>query len=36
MGVPEDPLIIACQFGALGIVYGALWLLDRWQRRRRK
>lgn len=31
---PDDPVIIACQFGALAIVYGALWLADRWQRRR--
>lgn len=29
MGVPTDPVLIACQFGALGIVYGAMWIADR-------
>jgi hypothetical protein len=34
-GTLSLPVLIACQFGAIGIVYGALALVDRLVNRRR-
>lgn len=31
---PDDPIIIACQFGAIAVVYGVLWLFRRSRLRR--